>query len=247
MSNEGLPEIPWIRIFVEGAVIVGSILLAFGIDAWWEDVGARERDRGYLMSLRDEFGETLAHAQAQREIRDVAARSSASLIGQVQGKKRAETDSLYLWFSLTSMPIGFIPPISVFNDAAASGAIQRIRQDDLRIALVQYPLLLDRLREQDEAASAVSELRLQPFLEGRVPRVERLRRGFFGGRNEYEFPFGPSSNPVDFNAVFGEPELEDMLAERWFRLMMGSVNLADVEAHLVEVISLIDLELTGAE
>jgi hypothetical protein len=29
--------------------------------------------------------------------------------------------------------------------------------------------------------------------------------------------------------------------------MMGSVNLADVEAHLVEVISLIDLELTGAE
>ena len=26
------PQIPWLRVFVEGVVIVGSILLAFGID-----------------------------------------------------------------------------------------------------------------------------------------------------------------------------------------------------------------------
>ncbi len=31
-------QIPWLRVFVEGVVIVGSILLAFGIDAWWEGV-----------------------------------------------------------------------------------------------------------------------------------------------------------------------------------------------------------------
>jgi hypothetical protein len=29
-------KIPWLRLFVEGVVIVGSILLAFGIDAGWE-------------------------------------------------------------------------------------------------------------------------------------------------------------------------------------------------------------------
>ncbi len=27
-------SIPWLRIFVEGVVIVGSILLAFGVQAW---------------------------------------------------------------------------------------------------------------------------------------------------------------------------------------------------------------------
>ena len=211
------------------------------------DVGARERDRGYLMSLREEFAETLPHAKEQRELRDFSARGTASLIRQVQGDERAEIDSLYLWFSLTSMPIAFNPPLAVFNDAAASGAMQRIWQDDLRIALVQYTLLLDRLREQDEAASAVSELRLQPFLEGRVPRVERLRRGLVGSTNEYGFPFGPSPHPADFDALFGEPKLEDMLAELWFRLKMGSADLADVEAHLVEVISLIDLEIAENE
>ena len=30
-------QIPWLRVFVEGVVIVGSILLAFGLQAWWEE------------------------------------------------------------------------------------------------------------------------------------------------------------------------------------------------------------------
>ena len=29
--------IQWKRLFVEAVAIVGSILLAFAIDAWWED------------------------------------------------------------------------------------------------------------------------------------------------------------------------------------------------------------------
>ena len=29
-------QIPWLRVFVEGVVIGGSILLAFRIDAAWE-------------------------------------------------------------------------------------------------------------------------------------------------------------------------------------------------------------------
>ncbi len=34
-------EIPWLRIGVEGVVIVGSILLAFGIDAWRDESAQR--------------------------------------------------------------------------------------------------------------------------------------------------------------------------------------------------------------
>ena len=30
-------QVPWLRVFVEGVVIVLSILLAFGIEAWWAD------------------------------------------------------------------------------------------------------------------------------------------------------------------------------------------------------------------
>ena len=36
LSAELKAQIPWLRVRVEGVVIVGSILLAFGIDAWWD-------------------------------------------------------------------------------------------------------------------------------------------------------------------------------------------------------------------
>ncbi len=36
-------QIPWPRVFVEGVVIVGSVLLAFGIEAWWDGVQEAER------------------------------------------------------------------------------------------------------------------------------------------------------------------------------------------------------------
>jgi hypothetical protein len=47
-------QIPWVRLLVEGAVIVGSILLAFGIDAWWDGVQeSRDRDAYVLRLVRD--------------------------------------------------------------------------------------------------------------------------------------------------------------------------------------------------
>ena len=30
-------DVPWKRLTAEGMAIIVSILLAFGIDAWWED------------------------------------------------------------------------------------------------------------------------------------------------------------------------------------------------------------------
>ncbi len=36
-------QIPWLRVFVEGVVIVGSILLAFGIEGWGDERTEGER------------------------------------------------------------------------------------------------------------------------------------------------------------------------------------------------------------
>jgi len=48
-------QIPWTRILVEGAVIVGSILLAFGIDAWWEGRSEAQAEQDILVSLEADF------------------------------------------------------------------------------------------------------------------------------------------------------------------------------------------------
>ena len=61
-------QVPWLRVFVEGVVIVGSILLAFGIVVWWDDV---ELDRELNQELQNV-------ARELEENRSKAARSALS-------------------------------------------------------------------------------------------------------------------------------------------------------------------------
>ena len=44
-------QIPWLRVLLEGVVIITSILLAFGIDAWWERVTDNRTEADYLSRL----------------------------------------------------------------------------------------------------------------------------------------------------------------------------------------------------
>lgn len=47
--------IPWKRTIVEAAAIVASILLAFAIDAWWEERSLRIEEQQILQGLHEEF------------------------------------------------------------------------------------------------------------------------------------------------------------------------------------------------
>ena len=58
MSASSEWSIPWFRIFAEGFVIVVSILLAFGIDAWWDERQEAARRDALVESLRSDFQTT---------------------------------------------------------------------------------------------------------------------------------------------------------------------------------------------
>ncbi len=48
-------QIPWVRVLVEGAVIVGSILLALAIDTWSADRQDRQQEDRYLIRLASDL------------------------------------------------------------------------------------------------------------------------------------------------------------------------------------------------
>jgi len=55
-------QVPWLRFLVEGMVIVGSILLAFGIDAWWDRRGLYEDETQLLLALERDLERSRAEA-----------------------------------------------------------------------------------------------------------------------------------------------------------------------------------------
>ena len=56
-------KIPWKRLSIEAAAIVTSILLAFAIDAWWDERVSHGRSVAQLNTLSTEFVEVQSQLQ----------------------------------------------------------------------------------------------------------------------------------------------------------------------------------------
>lgn len=52
-------QIPWKRVSVEAVAIVGSILLAFGVQAWWDERLERIDEAEQIGGLHAEFTENI--------------------------------------------------------------------------------------------------------------------------------------------------------------------------------------------
>ena len=52
-------EIPWLRILAEGVAIAVSILLAFGIEAWWSNRQVQQNVQDNLIALREELHDNI--------------------------------------------------------------------------------------------------------------------------------------------------------------------------------------------
>jgi len=239
-------NIQWSRLSIEAAAIVGSILLAFAIDAWWEDHQERENEEEYLLSLRQELADSIEFAKENEELRRKVVEAHVSLVAQVQGEIRATDRDLYEWISLLSYPLQYYPPRAVYNDIVALGGTNLISSAEIRISLAELEQTIRFLEQYDESSWVVWVQRIQPFLEGRIPRVERLRQGY--ARDRFDMPFGQSPHTADFDAIFADPVFEDMIAERWLRLQNGTLAIGRVISQSRKIVDLIDAELgVGAQ
>lgn len=76
-------EIRWKRSTTEAAVIVVSILLAFSIDAWWQDHVEDEREREVLIALLDDFRNTRENIRDWRNFHLAVQASTKELLQAV--------------------------------------------------------------------------------------------------------------------------------------------------------------------
>jgi len=79
MSNPGQP-IEWNRLLLEGVVIVASILLAFAIDAWWDERQDRQAEGNQLLSIAAELESNAERIREKLEVLAVADKASRKFI-----------------------------------------------------------------------------------------------------------------------------------------------------------------------
>ena len=132
-------KIPWKRISVEAAAIVGSILLAFAIDAWWDELKDRELEQELLASLIEEF----EGAAVEFEIRwtghehRLAAAMQLSALSDKSIKQLNPEVLKILWHQAYS-PAMSDPPQGALTSAIATGRISLIRNKTLKSRLTGW-------------------------------------------------------------------------------------------------------------
>ena len=91
-------QIPWARVLVEGVVIVGSILLAFVLQAWWEGRQEEVRAADYMAALLEEVS-------ANREELNATTRSTEEFMAASRAVRRLFVSG---WSEVPSDSVGYL-------------------------------------------------------------------------------------------------------------------------------------------
>lgn len=123
------------RLTVESMAIVGSILLAFVVDAWWEDSKETQRSNALLGDLKEEIltniGGLEQNIERQKLYYQYSKKMVAALLGQVE-LTPAEFDELQL--QMGGYPV-FRPSWGVLDLLTNSGDLLLLEDSTLRTKL----------------------------------------------------------------------------------------------------------------
>lgn len=136
-------QVPWFRALIEGAVIVGSILLAFGIEAWWGEVQARAEEHEYLVSLAVDVEAVIEEAVRTEANNDALNEQALQRIAELR-EIQSVPDSL-LAVSRVQMVITTIlrARLDTYTELMSSGGVTKVRDPRVRQTLARLRSVMD--------------------------------------------------------------------------------------------------------
>lgn len=132
------------RIMIEGGVIVISILLAFGIDAMWEERKERIEEQEILTALKTEFETNLAeittvmeaHNRARITVDEMVRATDEEIIASSQQRRSEYVMSM-------CNPWSFYPIIGTTDALIGAGELGILEDRRLRGALTTFMFLVE--------------------------------------------------------------------------------------------------------
>lgn len=149
-------------------IVVLSILIAFGLDAWWDYRIDRRDEQDALANLREEFSYNLTQLQATLD-RHTATRAAAlELLRRATSEEsltNTEANDLLYRIMVTAT---YDPAVGMVTALLSSGQIRLIENDSLRTLIAGLPTRFNDAREDEVEANLFVTRQLRPFLRARL-------------------------------------------------------------------------------
>ncbi|MBT8478533.1 MAG: hypothetical protein KJO06_06425 [Gemmatimonadetes bacterium] len=231
----------WRRILLEGGVIVLSILLAFAVDAGWDERQDQQAVRVHLSALAAELGTQAEDAQAGIERRELRMTVMSALVAASSPDPTSppSSDSLNSMIGVLWGAWDPLPPLASLDNLHESGAFPAIRSNVLRLSLAQLERAIDQAAGHDERVLRSWEDGLRPYLVSRSdvrPQVKARPFELMG----YEGVFA-----LDPAELLTDPEFQNHLIVRMNRTASALVAGNEVVARLEAAAALVEEELAN--
>ncbi len=202
-------QVPWLRVFVEGVVIVVSILMAFALEAWWGGQQRAKEEDEVLRALLVEFnGAEVELDRVEQRHAEVVSGADA-ILEQLRGAATSDaTVSISALASLFLTPTAD-PQRGTLDALIASGSLDLIRSQALQSRLADWPAALGDYQEDEQAARSFVLEALTPGLaryvdlhdtfEWRINTV--VSRGSVFNEEAVAIPVDHATLPRDLDAI----------------------------------------------
>ena len=229
-------KIAWKRLSVEAAAIVGSILLAFAIDAWWDDRNEVELERRLLTVLLVEFdqnAELLRQARTHYEQRYM----DALHILEYLQEGATSLDHAEIKESLRGLLIAATLHLEsgAHDGLLASGQLSLIRDEKLRNRLAAWPSYVKEWSEEQDMVFSFVRTELAPYLSNSV-RIRNIASSFAPFPDGESPPLVPAGTTdaaalIDISTTV---EFDNLVYQRaqglWYAMRDGETLLAQTTA-----------------
>ena len=148
-------QIPWARVLAEGAVIVVSILLALGVEAWWAEGQERREEQETLNGLEADFAANLTQLEEVIRIHEWARAAVAELQDMPANEVAAlSSDSTGQYVRAFRAARSFDARDGTLDAVISSGRLGILTDTRLRNLLVEWK---GRVEDAAEEARAIAD------------------------------------------------------------------------------------------
>lgn len=224
---------PMRKLIIEGGVIVASILIAFGLDAWWDRFQMAGDLRDELANVAEEMSSNLAMLRLEIRFTRTAISSTDQLVIAIDANEGAETvtvpDTLVL--SAIVFNPSYDPSTGALDALISSGMLARLDEPALKKTLSEFRTLVEDIREDELYARRISNevimpnLWQDPVLRGVMPRINEF---YSRGLDSVPLPTRPAEMTVP-------PGLVNQLLARQSWLLSAIREMELLEAGLEDV------------
>jgi hypothetical protein len=192
-------QINWVRLTAEGAAVVVSILLAFAIDAAWDQFREAEEEQRILVGLEREFEGYVARfdfnvRSGERGLRllEAALNAGPPTYGDSPPVPVADSALFVLLSAATSDQSGNLAAL------LSSGRLELLQDDGLRDQLASWPAVMSDIRDNELSNRDWKNNIVSPFL---IAHGVPVGRSYAALRAEWPGPLLPDE---EAGRLYGE-------------------------------------------